>query len=141
MVDTIVLQHPELLKQLLVVDFNLETLDQLKTMQIEGVFGDITSVDTLEHAHIDEAKIIISTIPDMLLRGTNNLKLVRTCRTLAPDATIIATADLVTQVDELKAAGANEVILPYVLEGRHLATTVSKLSRELFAHNHSLAKA
>lgn len=133
MVDIMAERQPDMLEQLLVVDFNLEVLQQLKAMKVDGMFGDITSVDTLQHANIQDARIIMSTIPDVLLRGTTNLKLVQTCRSLAPHATIIATADLVSQIDELKAAGANKVIMPYVFAGEHLAEHVISLRGELEA--------
>lgn len=131
MVDILAARSPELLKKIIVVDFTLEVLQQLKAMNIACVFGDITSVDTLRHAHIEEAKIILSTIPDLLLKGTTNYKLVQTCRTLAPNATIIATADYNAQVEELKRVGANEVILPYSLAGEYLADYLMNLYFEL----------
>jgi voltage-gated potassium channel Kch len=134
MVSTIAKEKPELLQQLTVVDFNLEILQELKPLKIEGVFGDITSVDTLRHAGIEDARMILSTIPDVLLRGTDNLKLVKTARALAPHATIIATADFHTQVPELKAAGANDVLLPYELAGDHVAKAVLKWGREVHTH-------
>lgn len=121
LLETIAQKDAGLLEKVLVVDFNLEVLKELQDMQVAGVFGDISHLDTLEHTHIEEAKIIISTIPDVLLKGTSNLELVRACRSLNPTATIIATADLSEQVDELKRAGATEVILPYSMAGEFLA--------------------
>ena len=112
---------PELLKKILVIDFNLEVLKELGDRGIKGIFGDISSLDTLEHAHVAEAQIILSTIPDMLLKGTNNRSMVTTCRAVASNAVIVATADSVDQIDALKNCGANEVLLPYTLIGEHLA--------------------
>ena len=112
---------PELLKKILVIDFNLEVLKELGDRGIRGIFGDISSLDTLEHAHVAEAQIILSTIPDMLLKGTNNRSMVTTCRAVASNAVIVATADSVEQIDALKNCGANEVLLPYTLIGDHLA--------------------
>jgi len=65
-------ESPALLKKLLVIDFNLENLKELSNRNVKGIFGDIGSLDTLEHAHLSGAQIIFSTIPDMLLRGTSN---------------------------------------------------------------------
>lgn len=108
---------PDLIKRILVVDFNLEVLNYLRSKNIKGIFGDISSMDTLHHAHVEKAEMILSTIPDMLLKGTNNAEIVRTCRAVADNAMIIATADSAAQIEALKAAGANEVILPYSLIG------------------------
>lgn len=115
---------PKLLSKVLVVDFNLEILKELNNQNIKGIFGDISSLDTLEHAHIEDAEVILSTIPDMLLKGTNNQTVVKICRAVAPQAVIVATADSVDQIRDLKGAGANEVILPYSLIGDHMARFV-----------------
>jgi Kef-type K+ transport system membrane component KefB len=120
---------PDLLKKILVIDFNLEVLKELNDRNVRGVFGDISSMDTLEHAHVAEAEIILSTIPDMLLKGTNNASIVTTCRTVAPNAIIVATADSADQIEALKASGANEVLLPYTLIGDYLACFVEETFR------------
>jgi voltage-gated potassium channel Kch len=128
-IEKIAEADPELLKKILVVDFNLEVLNHLRSKNIKGVFGDIGSMDTLHHAHVERAKMILSTIPDMLLKGTNNVEIVKTCRAVTNSAHIVATADSVLQIDTLKAAGANEVILPYLLIG----DKVSRLVLDTFA--------
>jgi voltage-gated potassium channel Kch len=74
---------------------------------------------------VAEAEILLSTIPDMLLKGTSNEAMVRTCRAIAPNALIVATADAVGQVERLKNLGANEVLLPYTLIGSRLADYVT----------------
>ncbi|MBN1381278.1 MAG: cation:proton antiporter [Deltaproteobacteria bacterium] len=112
---------PEMIKKVLVIDFNLEVLKELNALGVKGLFGDIGSMDTLEHAHIRQADLIISTIPDMLLKGTTNLNIVHTCRQLAPKAVIVATADSADQIDPLKRRGANDVLLPYSMIGDALA--------------------
>jgi voltage-gated potassium channel Kch len=121
LIEELTANHPQLLERILVIDFNLEVLKELKGMGVAATFGDISSLDTLKHAHLDRAEVILSTIPDMLLKGTDNLSLVRTCHAFAPQATIIATADLPAQAERLRAAGANGVLLPYTLVGEHLA--------------------
>ena len=112
---------PDLLEKILVIDFNLEVLKELEDRHVKGVFGDISSMDTLDHAHVAGAEVILSTIPDMLLKNTSNLSLVKTCRMLAPNALIVATADSAEQAEELKTSGANEVLLPYSLIGEAIA--------------------
>jgi hypothetical protein len=119
-IDRVSQADRKLLAKILVVDFNPEMLKKLREIQVHSIFGDISSVDTLSHAHIEQAKIIISSIPDMMLKGVNNLWLVHTCRTLAPEAAIVATAETKEQAEELKIAGAHKVILPYYLMGDDL---------------------
>jgi Kef-type K+ transport system membrane component KefB len=127
-IDCLETAAPDLLKKILVIDFNLEVLKELNDRNVKGIFGDISSMDTLEHAHVAGARLILSTIPDMLLKGTNNQSMVKTCRAIAPNAVIVATADSADQIEILKASGANEVLLPYALMGDHLAKFVADAS-------------
>lgn len=112
---------PEGRSRLLAVDFHPDTLKRLKAQGVAGRFGDLASLDTLHHAHLDHAEVIISSIPDMLLKGITNRSLVQAARALAPNATIVATADRPDQHAELLAAGADVVVNPYELLGARLA--------------------
>ena len=105
-------KNPGLLEKITVVDFNLEALTGLQHLKVHGVLGDLSDPGLLEHAGIARAQIILSTIPDLLLKGTSNLQLVKTCRHLAPRAKIFATADFHNQQEELMAAGADTVVMP-----------------------------
>lgn len=121
LVEQIASRNPKLLQQILVIDFNLEILKEIRALNIAGIFGDISHIDTLKHANIKDTKVILSTIPDMLLKGVNNLKLVKNCRVISPNAHIVATADSTEEVEKLKLAGANDVLIPYTMIGEHLA--------------------
>jgi voltage-gated potassium channel Kch len=116
--------YPAILKQILVIDFNLENLKKIERDGLKGLFGDVASTNTLEHAHIKDAKLILSTIPDMLLKGVTNMELVKTCRFLSSGAYILATADSTEHALKLKEAGASEVIVPYQLTGETIAAFV-----------------
>lgn len=129
-INRIGLIAPRFLSKILVIDYNPELLKELNAQGVKGVFGDISSVDTLEHIHVAEAKVIVSTIPDMLLKGTSNQAMVKACRALAPQAFIVATADEAEQIVELKSTGANEVLLPYALIGNHLSELILKTCEE-----------
>jgi len=63
--------------KLIVVDFNPEIHESLQSLGIKIVYGDISHLDTLHHAGIHEVKIVISTIPDTILVGTDNLKIIK----------------------------------------------------------------
>jgi len=73
------------------------------------VYGDISNVDTLVHAGVGKSELIILSIPDSLLKGADNEKLVRHVRSLNPTAKIVATAEILAEVDDLYAAGADYV--------------------------------
>lgn len=124
LVDLLAERQPELLSKLLVVDYNPEVLAELKRRGVAGAFGDLGSTDTLAHVHLEHAKLIISTIPDMLLKGTDNESLVKTCRTLSPEAHIVAIADHAGHEQRLRTAGATSTLLPYGLMAEQLITLV-----------------
>jgi hypothetical protein len=131
LVNHLTTTDPGLVRRLTVIDFNPESLRRLQSAGIRTVFGDISSEDTLAHAGVTAAGVILSTIPDALLRGTTNRELVRTCRALAPNARIIATADTQRQAEALRDAGAAMVILPYQLTADFLATVLTHDSTEV----------
>jgi Kef-type K+ transport system membrane component KefB len=115
----------ELLRKLRVIDFNTETLAELGKKGVFGTFGDLGSMDTLEHAHLEHARLILCTIPDMLLKGTDNEALVKSCRSVAPEAKIVATADDAAHEQRLKDAGADFVIAPHTLIAEELAFVIT----------------
>ena len=120
-------RDPELLKKIRVIDFNPETLRDLHEKGIAGMFGDLGSLDTLEHAHLHHARAIVCTVPDMLLKGTDNQSLVKACRALAPHATIVATADDTHHADILREEGADVVLNPNQLAAEAVLPELAKL--------------
>lgn len=116
-----------LLSRIRVIDFNPETLRGLKEQGVAGMFGDLSSFDTLEHAHLHHAKVIVCTVPDMLLKGTDNQTLVKACRAIAPHATIVATADDAHHAEVLREEGANLVVSPNQLAAEAVMPALAKL--------------
>ena len=88
------------------------------------IYGDISNVDTLVHAGVGKAELIILSIPDALLKGADNEKLVRHVRTLNPTAKIVATADLLADVADLYAAGADYVTVTRISDAQELYTVI-----------------
>lgn len=125
-VEAIERSQPSLLRRILVVDFNPVVLEELRAKGVAGLFGDISSLETLKHAHLDHAKVVLSTIPDLLLRGINNMGLVRMCKAVAPHAAIVATANDERHEQQLRSEGATFVIRPYDLVGECLSTFVGQ---------------
>jgi voltage-gated potassium channel Kch len=104
--------HPDLVPHTLVIDTNATVHDEIRRRGAQVVYGDIGSVEVLRHAGVGAAEVIVSTVPDELLRGTNNADVVRQLRQLAPTAQIIATCTRVSQAAALRAAGANHIFRP-----------------------------
>ena len=101
--------HPDLIPHTLVIDVNTTIHDKISRRGAQVVYGDLGSVEVLRHAGVGAAEVIVSTVPDELLKGTSNEQLVRQLRALAPKATLIANCTKVSQVGPLRAAGADHV--------------------------------
>ena len=77
------------------------------------------------HAGIGDAEIVISSVPDSLLKGTTNEKLVRHVRTVNPAAKIIATAEVLAETQQLYAAGADYVTIARLDQANELIEAVT----------------
>jgi Kef-type K+ transport system membrane component KefB len=124
---------PALKARLVAIDFNPEMLERLREQDVEHHYGDIANMATLEHAGIARAVVVISGISDWFLKGTSNLQILRTVRSLAPGAKVVVTGDTSQAAQELYAAGADYVMVPSVLSAEHLATLLSDRSPNALA--------
>jgi Kef-type K+ transport system membrane component KefB len=105
-------QHPEMLSEVLVVDLNVQTHSVIKQLGVRVLYGNASSKETLLHAGIEHARLVVSTIPDELLRGTSNQAIVQAVRAIAPDTMIFACGSRAKDVDGLYQAGATYVYMP-----------------------------
>jgi FlaA1/EpsC-like NDP-sugar epimerase len=124
-------QNPGLLDQIGVVDFNPVVFQTLKGRGVHVTYGDISNVDTLVHAGVGKAEIIILSVPDSLLKGANNEKLVRHVRSLNASAKIIATADLLSDVEDQYAAGADYVVVTRLSDAHELYNVIEAADQGL----------
>ena len=125
-------KFPKLLDRLMIIDFNPEVTKGLVDHGIKYIYGDISRMGLLEESGVSRASIILLTVPDMVLAGTNNLLLVRELRKMAPNADIIVTAETFSSHDELYDAGANYVVLPRLITADYVLDIMNKsISGEL----------
>jgi Kef-type K+ transport system membrane component KefB len=110
------LSRPDLLPDISVIDFNPVVHEKLKQRGIYAVYGDITARDVLHHAGVAQAEVIICSLPNMVLKGANNLRILRQLRELNPNGKIIVHAELLCDVPALYEAGASFVTAPRLLE-------------------------
>jgi Kef-type K+ transport system membrane component KefB len=113
-------EHPAMKRRIVAVDFNPETLEQLHDAGVECHYGDVSSTETLRHAGIEQARVVISSISDWFLQGTDNLRLLRQTRGLVPQTRVIVTADTRAAAERLYAEGADYVLIPPMLAAEHL---------------------
>jgi Kef-type K+ transport system membrane component KefB len=129
--------RPNLLPEICVIDFNPVVHEKLKQRNIYAVYGDITARDVLHHAGVSHAEIIICSLPNMVLKGANNLKILRQLRELNPHGQIIVHAELLSDVPALYAAGASYVTAPRLLEASDLLRMLDAAEKKALDHKRS----
>ena len=110
--------------KIVVVDFNQTVHAKLKSLGVPAVYGDIGHIDTLHHVGLHHTKVAISTIPDTILVGTSNTKLIKQIEGIAPHAKIIVTAENPQTALKMYEDGADYVFLPRQLASAHLTPIV-----------------
>jgi Kef-type K+ transport system membrane component KefB len=117
---------PELVSRILVIDFNVQLHAAIRKLGASVRYGDLSNDDTLIHAGIDKAKVIVATIPDDILRGTNNQKLVQTVRNMNKDAIVIANAEELSSAQNVYASGADYVYMGRINTARALEEIITR---------------
>jgi len=118
--------RPELVSRILVIDFNVQLHAAIRKLGANVRYGDLSNDETLLHAGIDKAKVIVATIPDDILRGTSNQKLVQTVRHMNKDAVVIANAEELNSGREVYASGADYVYMGRVNTARALEEIITR---------------
>lgn len=118
------LMHPRLASKTLVVDFNVSLHDAIRNEGARVLYGNLANTETLHHAALDRAKVVVLTIPDEMLVGTNNQKLVHAVREMSPGAAIIACATRLDEIETLYEAGADYVYVPRLEASKSLASAI-----------------
>lgn len=133
LLDELTRHAPDLLPEVTVVDFSPLVHEELRRRGIQAIYGDISQRDTLVHAGVSHAGIIVATVPDSMLKGTTNEKLVRQLRELNPHARILVPAELLADVPRLRAAGADYVSLARLNVAADLCAAVQAATQGLLA--------
>jgi Kef-type K+ transport system membrane component KefB len=124
--DEAIRKHQELVPLIKVVDFNPEVREKLTRLGVACVYGDVSNADTLHHANIHEAQVVLCSIPDAFLKGTSNKKLIDLVHNLCPHAKVIVTAERTAHARELYEAGADFVLQPSILAGVTVAEAIAQ---------------
>ena len=117
--------HP-MLQRMLVIDFNPDVHAELTRRGIACKYGDVSNMQTLHHAEVHDAKLVVSTISDRILRGTDNLRLLRQARTLCPHASVVVTAHGAAAALKLYDAGADYVLVPRLQSAAEMAAILER---------------
>ncbi len=123
---------------LLVIDQDAESKESLESDDIPYIIGDATSEEVLIEAGVERAKGLVAVV----LSDADNLFITMTARGLNPNLYIVTRAEDGHSEKKLKRAGANRVVLPYLIGGRKMAQTIIKPAvadfLELTVHDKSI---
>jgi Kef-type K+ transport system membrane component KefB/voltage-gated potassium channel Kch len=107
-------------KEIIMVDFDPNTIKKYAQRKVHRLFGDISDLDIQQRAKIDDAKLVISTIPDI----QDNLLLLRELKHENRRAKVVVMALDSKDARELYKEGADYVILPHLAGGRQIAKII-----------------
>jgi Kef-type K+ transport system membrane component KefB len=113
-------QHT-LLSDMMVVDLNPQVLEELQRRGIRCVYGDVSNMDTLHHAAVNQARIVVCTLTDSILKGTTNARLLRQLQRLCPEASLVVASDTIEGALTLYGEGAGFVFIPRIHSAYHMA--------------------
>ncbi len=113
-------------EKILVIDFNPAVLRELRKKNIKCVYGDIAHSDTLRHAGVEHAKLVVSSITDDVLRGTSNLRLMNIAHNHAPNARVVLTTEHIPQALLFYEEGADFVFIPRLYSAAACARILRK---------------
>jgi len=123
----ILLSLKKIRKSYLVVDYNPDTINNLKKLRIPSMYGDAYDSDFLDDLPLEHVKLVVSTIPDF---ETNEL-LIQTVRAFNKEAIIIARAHSVRDALDLYKRGASYVLTPHFLGGQYVSKMIEHAKIDL----------
>jgi len=93
-------------RRVAVLDLNVDAMMRAKALGFVGHVGDATQADVLEHVRIQEAQLVVITLPT----SSTASAAVRHVRVLAPHAYVVARTRYQRDTSQLEAAGAHAII-------------------------------
>lgn len=107
-------------RQFVVIEKEKDIVEKYQSEMVPFVVGNANEDDILNQAGIERASCLISALPS----DSDNVFVVLSARQINSKIRIISRASQETTYDKLKLAGANNVILPDMIGGDHMASLV-----------------
>ncbi|MBI2017972.1 cation:proton antiporter, partial [Candidatus Daviesbacteria bacterium] len=101
---------------LIVLDFNPYQVEKLHDAKIPVVFGDMGDPEVLESLNLNEAKMLISTVPNV----TDNKLLIEEVKDRKLGIPVIVRSDSYHEARDLYKFGASFVFVPDIVSGEYL---------------------
>ena len=107
-------------REVVIVDFDPNMIKKYEKRKVHRLFGDISDLDIQQRAKIDDAKLVISTIPDI----QDNLLLLKELKHENRRAKVVVMALDSKDAKLLYKDGADYVVLPHLAGGRQIAKII-----------------
>jgi monovalent cation:H+ antiporter-2, CPA2 family len=117
--------------QPVIVDMNLETVRELSDQSRPAIYGDATHQDILIAAGIRQAKYLLITIPEVLVRSL----VIMVAKELNPDVRVFARARYINEKAWLEEVGATGIVTE---EGETAVSLAVLLLEEIGADKHRI---
>ncbi|MCF7798309.1 cation:proton antiporter [Candidatus Woesearchaeota archaeon] len=124
---TILKSLRKLKRDVIVVDFNPDIVGSLIERKIPCLYGDIGDDEVLEELHLEGVGLIISTVPS----HQDTMLLIKRVREVNKSAKIIVTAYVVDEALSLYEVGADYVIVPHLLGGKHAGVLLEDVHNDI----------
>ncbi len=108
-------------KKLLIIDFDPDVINRMKSQKFETIFGDSSDPEIFEKANFKFAELVISTNPD----SDDNITLIKQLKKLKKRPRIVARADTLAEAKALYREGADYVLLPHFTSGHYFGKFIS----------------
>ena len=105
-----------------VVDFDTMALKKLSERNIPHYFGDLTEIEFLKELPLQDAKMIISTLP----KADDQIMLIEYVRNINDSALILANLSHKKFLEEMYNAGADYILMPHLQAGMWMAEILRK---------------
>lgn len=109
-------------KPFIVIDSEHSAIEPLEQADIPHILGDATQEETLIRAGIQRAKGLIATASS----DVSNVYITLIAKELNPSIFVLARAETEDSIKNIKRAGADRVLSPYLIGGRHMANIILK---------------
>jgi len=112
----------KLKKSYVVVDFDPLAIRELAESGEEAVYGDAGDENFLEEVKVDRAKLVVSTIPDLVI----SISLLSFLKTREYKGVVVVSVHTEEEALKCYELGANYVIVPTVLSGQKFSEILKK---------------
>jgi len=109
-------------RKFLVIDYNPEIIIDLAKKGYDCRYGDASDTELLNELNFCDAKMVVSTIPDLDI----NIILLKKCKEVNKKAILIFVSHSIDEAMRLYDEGATYVIMPHFLGGHHASVMIEE---------------